>query len=489
MLNLLLKSKILLSIWIVSGVILSSLFFFIPYITKKNIDSLVIQNSKNNVEQIKLIRSYYLNNIVNKVKANSTKFNFVSNHTSNNSLPLPATLIHDLSHLFNKNMGTKFRTYSNYPFKNRISRVLSFEDKQTLEIIKKTNDIYISKDVVNNKPVLKVAIPDYMIDISCVNCHNNHSDKTWENDKWHIGDIRGVIEIITPLEKPLLQIQSMRTTILVFIAVIFVILIIYYSYMLLKNQQELLNINDILDIKVKQEIQKNNEKEQILIQKSKLSSQGEMINTIAHQWRQPLSELSALFMNIDMQYTMGTFNQQILNEKISKSEILLNYLSNTIDDFSNFLKEDKEKSLFYINEVISNVLNISNIESFKDIEIKKVLQDNLQMYGFKSELSQVLLNIISNSKEQFIKKSIHNPIIKIKIYKHKENLIIIIEDNALGIQTHELTKVFDLYYTTKKDGSGIGLYISKIIIEKHFNGKISVKNHKDGISFKLDLPC
>jgi hypothetical protein len=148
------KHNILIPIWITSIIILISLFFFIPYITKSNVNELVVQNSKDVVNQIKLTRSYYLKNIVNKIKDNNTSLIFVSNHRDfNNTLPLPATIIHDLSNIFSANTGNKFRTYSNYPFQNRLNRILSTNDKETLKNIKNSNGIYITKGIINNKPV------------------------------------------------------------------------------------------------------------------------------------------------------------------------------------------------------------------------------------------------------------------------------------------------------------------------------------------------
>lgn len=489
MLKTLLKSKILLSIWLTSIVVLSSLFFLIPNITEENINEIVIENSKNKVNQIKLTRSYYLKSIVNKIEKNNTPLIFTSNHNNfSNGLPLPATLIHDLGEVFSEHTGNTFRTYSNFPFKNREDRILSLKDKITLQNIESSDGIYVSKDFIDNKPVLKVAVADYMNDISCVQCHNSHPDKTWAGDTWKLGDIRGVIEVITPLEDSLNRIEKMRNSILFFIACVFIILIIYYSYTLLKRENELLSINDILDERVKEEISKNNEKEQILIQKSKLASQGEMLSNIAHQWRQPLSELSTILMNIDIRYNSGRLNKQFLENKISKSELLLEYLSGTIDDFRTFLKPDKEKILFNLSELIEHTLNISQNHFSKNITIEKNINDSIDYYGYKSELAQVFLNIISNSKNAFISQEITKPFIKITLYSRGGSTLIQFEDNAGGISEKNIKHIFDLYYTTSDEGSGIGLYMSKLIIEKHFEGKIKCKNTKAGVIFTIKLP-
>ncbi|MCV6607914.1 MAG: DUF3365 domain-containing protein, partial [Campylobacterales bacterium] len=253
--------------------------------TEKNITELVVQNSKNSVEQIKLTRTYYLDFVVNDVKKNNPHMKFLVDHINDEkALPLPATLIHDLGEIYSKDSGIKFRTYSNFPFKNREDRVLSKKDKEVLQKVESNDGVVVLKDKIENKPVLKVAIADYMSEVSCVKCHNTHPNKTWDSKRWKVGDIRGVIEIITPLEEPITRNKQMRNIILAFLSSLFLLLIVYYSYMLVKREDELLKINELLDKKVKEEIEKNREKEQILVQKAKLSSMGEMINSIAHQW-------------------------------------------------------------------------------------------------------------------------------------------------------------------------------------------------------------
>ncbi len=240
---------------------IGSLFFFIPYVTEKNIDEILIENSKNNVTQIKLTRSYYLDSVVNKIMDGEYNLTFSANHQNNAKLlPLPATLIHNLSKIFSENMGIKFKTYSKYPFKNRANRILSEKEIETLDSIEKSNGIHISKDVIDHKAVLRVAIADYMNNRSCVECHNHHPDRTWSDTKWKLGDIRGVIEVITPLDKSLSRTASMRNKISIFMSIIFSILIVYYSYSLIKREDELFKINDILDERVKEEIAKNNRK-------------------------------------------------------------------------------------------------------------------------------------------------------------------------------------------------------------------------------------
>ncbi len=485
-----LKNKIMLSVWIFSLLILTVLYFFIPYVTEKNIDTMIVDNSKRMVEQVKLTRTYYLNNIVSKIKNQKTNFNFVANHHENkHTLPLPSTLVHDLGKIFTKKTGIGFRTYSNFPFKNRQDRILSDHDKEVLSRISQTKDgLYVSKVIVNNESILKIAVADYM-EQACVNCHNHHPDRTWADNKWKVGDIRGVIEISTPLTKPIAQIKHIKQSILWSMGMLFSLLILYYSWLFLRREDELLNMNELLDKRVAIEMEKNKEKEQILIQKSKLSSLGEMLANIAHQWRQPLSELSTLLMNIDIRYQNNNLDKEFMDKKMQKSEKLLDYLSYTIDDFQNFFKLEKSKSNFNLGKVIKSTLNISNIHTNENISVILDVDDTLNIYGYQTELSQVLLNIISNAKEALLSHETSNAFIKISTFSKDHKIHIYIEDNAGGIAKEHIKQVFDLYYShNKNDGSGIGLYMSKLIIEKHFLGQITVHNTNDGAVFSLILP-
>ncbi len=489
MFKLFIQSKILVSIWIVSIIIITSLFFFIPYITEKNITELVVQNSKNSVEQITLTRTYYLDSIVSDIKKYNPDMKFLADHINDDrALPLPATIIHDLSELYSQKSGVKFRTYSKYPFKNRANRKLSLKDKEILDSIAKNDGLMILKDKIDNKPVLKVAIADYMTNISCVKCHNSHPDRTWDENRWKVGDIRGVIEIITPLEDAINRNTQMRNIILGFISALFLILIVYYSYMLVKREDELLKINDILDKRVKEEIDKNREKEQILIQRAKLSSMGEMINSIAHQWRQPLGEISSLLMNIELRYNLNKLDKEFVESKINKGENILQFMSNTIEDFRSFFKVDKKKTKFCLNDIVEETLNILSM-TFENnlIKVNINIPENFCIHGFRNEFSQVLLNLLVNSKDALIKNSIENPTINIYAKELNGSIEFILEDNANGIDEDILDQVFDIYFTTKEDGSGIGLYISKIIIEKHFNGELKLQNKEDGVQFKIIL--
>jgi len=255
--------------------------------------------------------------------------------------------------------------------------------------------------------------------------------------------------------------------------------------------QELENLNKTLENKVKEEIDKNREKEQLLVQKSKFIALGEMISNIAHQWRQPLSELSSILMYIKFKHSINALDDEVMQKKANEADKVLDYMSHTIDDFRNFFMPKKEKEEFYLYKVIDSVMTIvsSSLESDKinvDINIDK----SIKLRTYQNEYEQVILNILKNAKDVLIEKSIKNPQIKITAYDEAEYVVLFIEDNAGGITVEPKGKIFEPYFTTKDDsnGTGIGLYMSKIIIDKNMKGKLRVRNTKNGAKFGIHTP-
>ena len=255
--------------------------------------------------------------------------------------------------------------------------------------------------------------------------------------------------------------------------------------------QELENLNDTLDSRIKEEINNRKKQEQLLIQQSKLAEMGEMISMIAHQWRQPLSALSTIIQNIHLRYSLGKLDKDYIENQRVLSNALTEKMSTTIEDFRNFFKPNKEKHLFSINDTINQTIFLID-DSFKShsIKIDKQLSNDITIYGFESELSQVLLNIIKNSKDAFLDNQVENPLIRIMTKQVETHIKILISDNAGGINESLLDKIFEPYFTTKDsfNGTGLGLYMSKIIIEQNMRGELKVKNIKNGVQFSIYLP-
>ncbi len=216
----------------------------------------------------------------------------------------------------------------------------------------------------------------------------------------------------------------------------------------------------------------------LLLQQSRLASMGEMISTIAHQWRQPLTHLSYLFMNMKKKAD----NPEFVKSKVEEGKAQIHYMSETIEHFSNFYNPSKEKSDFSIKEACEVSIMIAS-PSLKraSIELAIKIKEDFKLFGNQNEFEQVILNIINNARDILTEREISTPHISIMIDKNS----IMIEDNAKGIESKNLNKVFEPYFSTKEKSDGIGLYIAKTIIEKELNGNLSVKNGKKGAIFTI----
>ncbi len=246
----------------------------------------------------------------------------------------------------------------------------------------------------------------------------------------------------------------------------------------LKNLNE--NLENIVDKKTKQ----NTKQLEVLQQQSKMAQMGEMIGAIAHQWRQPLNELGINIQNLKYDYKNDEINETFIKNFITNNKQIIKFMSQTIDDFRSFFRVDKEIDNFSIKEAIEKTISMQ-ATLLKQLNIVHSIEgDNFNVNGFKSEFQQVILNIVNNAKDALIEKSIKNPEIKIVL----NNNIITIEDNAGGIPDNIINRIFEPYFTTKEQGkgTGIGLYMSKMIIEDNMNAKLSVKNNTKGAIFSID---
>ncbi len=239
------------------------------------------------------------------------------------------------------------------------------------------------------------------------------------------------------------------------------------------------------------EVEKNRQKEKIMFQQNKMASMGEMLSNIAHQWRQPLMELSSLFIPIQAKLDFDLeLDKKELRESIIKLNDITNYMSNTIEDFRNFFATDKEKEEFKLSEQINSSLNIiSSSLKNNDIMLDIIVKKNPTIYGYKNEYTQVLINIINNAKDVLIERKIKNPKIIIMIDETKKDVITSIEDNAGGIKVDPIENIFKPFFTyEKKAGTGIGLFMSKLIIENNMSGRLWAENKKNGAIFKIITP-
>ena len=257
-----------------------------------------------------------------------------------------------------------------------------------------------------------------------------------------------------------------------------------------KTQQELLELNDKLENKIKIQVEKNRHKDKLMFQQNRLAQMGEMISMIAHQWRQPLNNLFMLNQSISLKYKMKKLDDDIMEYFKENSKKQITQMSKTIDDFRDFFKPEKEKVEFVINDVIKDTIDIIKpVIDKNSIEFVFDCDDDIIAIGYPNEFGQVIINIINNAKDVLIAKDIKDKKITISCTKNNNHIDIKISDNAGGIPEDIMDNIFDPYFSTKeeKNGTGLGLYMTKIIIEDHMHGKLSVSNNKDGAVFKIEL--
>lgn len=259
------------------------------------------------------------------------------------------------------------------------------------------------------------------------------------------------------------------------------------------KSQELIKVNKELELRIAQEIEKNRLKDLQIFEQVKIAHMGEMITNIAHQWRQPLSAISTLASTTIIENEMKILDDVSLKDKMENIISKTKYLSTTINTFKSIANdEDKLLKNSSIKDEIDEAINM--LKSNLNYNIKIInnikLDDTVQSKMIHGEFSQVIINLLNNSKDFLIERNIDNPWIKIELKKENDLAYITIEDNAKGIEEDVLPKVFNPYFTTKhqSQGTGLGLHISYRIVTENLNGNISVKNSENGAIFTITLP-
>ncbi|CAA6816005.1 MAG: Unknown protein [uncultured Sulfurovum sp.] len=224
------------------------------------------------------------------------------------------------------------------------------------------------------------------------------------------------------------------------------------------------------------------EQQELLVHQSKLASMGEMIGNIAHQWKQPLTYLSYNFMNLREAQKRNLLDNTYLNKKLDKANAQLEFMSHTLDNFKDFYLPNKEKKLFSIKKATYETLEIMTYQFEQhNIEVAIDVREDIKLFSYKNEYKQVLLNLLTNAKDIFIQRKISSPQIIITINKD----FISVLDNAGGIENEIIKHIYKPYFTTKEGNSGIGLYMSKMIIEKDMDALLKVKNFREGALFTI----
>jgi len=276
--------------------------------------------------------------------------------------------------------------------------------------------------------------------------------------------------------------------------------IILLALFLLIRQYILRKYNRRLKNEVSFKVEELRQKDELLLQKYRMAAMGEMLSMIAHQWRQPLGAISSAVMSIDVKLARGKFDLSsesgreeflsYIEKKHSSINEYVNYLSGTTDDFRNFFNPNRDKEPISLTKPIIDALHIlqkfletNNIEVLVDFDI----EDEYMMY--QNEIMQVVISILRNSQENFAQREIENPEIDIKVHKKESSLIINICDNGGGVPEDIIGNIFEPYFSTKheKNGSGLGLYMSKVMIEDHHDGKLTAENIDQGVCFNISF--
>jgi len=249
--------------------------------------------------------------------------------------------------------------------------------------------------------------------------------------------------------------------------------------------KELHDLNDNLELIVQTKTQENLKQLETMQEQSKMASMGEMIGAIAHQWRQPLNEIGIAIQNLKYDYEDGLIDEEFLIQFIQSNKEVIKFMSNTIDDFRNFYRVDKTKELFDVKDAINKTLSLQMAQLISHNITIYIDGESFKIDGFRNEFLQVILNLINNAKDALLDNKIENAKIVIEFIERS----VIIRDNAGGIPDEVKERIFEPYFTTKEQGkgTGMGLYMSKMIIEDNMKAKLTVQNSEGGAEFKMDF--
>ena len=325
------------------------------------------------------------------------------------------------------------------------------------------------------------AIPVDKNKKSCMQCHSTPEAAPKELVKLYgssagfhekVGDIRAMISLKIPLSH-IINIHIRKFFFSSLLALLLFMLFYLFIYIIYKKDTVL-----------------QKEKEKLIANQNKLASMGEMIGNIAHQWRQPLTQLSSILMNLELHQERGEMTQEKLIQKIAEANNQISYMSTTIDDFRNFFSSGKTKTRYSITRSLELVKHLMNASLDKNnILLKIEIKEDFVLFGYPNEMTQAIVNIVNNAKDVLVERDIPSPCITIKTTKAETTNKIIITDNAGGITTKPIDKIFEPYFSTKHAsiGTGIGLYMTKTIIEKNNNGTVSVQNTAIGALFTITI--
>jgi PAS domain S-box-containing protein len=260
--------------------------------------------------------------------------------------------------------------------------------------------------------------------------------------------------------------------------------------MLKEQKQQLEELNATLEKRVQQGVSENREKDIMLIQQNRQAALGEMLDHIAHQWKQPLTSISLIVQELEDISSCGELTDTVVEETASKTIALVQHMSQTIDIFRGFYRPDKEKIVFNLKDSIDQALAfMAPAFRFHSIAIELDVDPGLTAFGYPKEYAQVLLNILANARDIFMARGTEKARVILRAFAENNKAVVTIEDNGGGIPEAIIGKIFDFYFTTNESsgGTGIGLYMSRNIIEKNMGGTLTAVNTDVGALFRIEV--
>ena len=260
--------------------------------------------------------------------------------------------------------------------------------------------------------------------------------------------------------------------------------------LLVSQQKQLEEINSSLENRIAETVAELRKKDDLLIQQSRLTAMSEMISHIAHQWRQPLNNIGLIVQGLQLAFKSNVLTEKELDEDVAETMKELQQISETIDDFRNFFSYEKKSRSFIINEMLSRSLALIEPSlKKKGIIIKIEEESGVTAIGCPNEYMQSFLNILLNARDVLLDNYVKKPHINIRIFRENGRSVVTVLDNGGGIREDILPKMFDPYFTTKQQssGTGIGLYMAKMIIEKKMHGCLSARNVDEGAEFRIEV--
>lgn len=234
--------------------------------------------------------------------------------------------------------------------------------------------------------------------------------------------------------------------------------------------------------------QESDKKQKMLLQQSKMAQMGEMLSSIAHQWKQPLAQVNSVLLEMENTYDQKQLTRDYFHQRLDKIETLTTHMAETIEDFRNFFEPDKSKEVFDANEAVEELLSLlDTIMADEKIELKVTVDQQLKIHTYKQELIQVLLILINNARDALLEEAIEQPVIAINAHEESGKVCFEVEDNAKGVPDTIIERIFEPYFTTKefRGGTGLGLYLAKLIIENSMQGELQVESSQKGSVFRI----